>query len=39
YIEADGGESLNLLWTTPADAAGTAPHAIDPSLLRHEPTR
>ncbi len=39
YIEADGGESLKLLWTTPKDDAGTAPKAIDATLLRHEPAR
>ncbi|MBU6208588.1 MAG: alpha-L-fucosidase [Planctomycetes bacterium] len=39
YIEADGGESLKLLWTTPADAPGTEPRAIDATLLRHEPVR
>jgi len=39
YIEADGGESLKLLWTTPKDEPGTAPQAIDAALLRHEPAR
>lgn len=39
YIEADGGEDLKLLWTTPKDGPGTAPRAIDASLLRHEPVR
>jgi alpha-L-fucosidase len=39
YIEADGGESLKLLWTTPKDEPGTAPRAIDAALLRHEPAR
>ena len=39
YIEADGGESLKLLWTTPKDEPGTAPQAIEAALLRHEPAR
>ena len=39
YIEADGGESLKLLWTTPKDEPGSAPRAIDATLLRHEPAR
>lgn len=39
YIEADGGESLKLLWTTPKDEPGTVPQAIDAALLRHEPAR
>jgi len=39
YIEADGGESLKLLWTTPSDEPGTAPRPIDAMLLRHEPAR
>lgn len=39
YIEADGGEALNLLWTTPKDQPGAPPRAIDAALLRHEPAR
>lgn len=39
YIEADGGESLNLLWTTPKDGPDAAPRPIDAALLRHEPAR
>jgi hypothetical protein len=39
YIEADGGESLKLLWTTPKDEPGSAPRPIDATLLRHEPAR
>jgi hexosaminidase len=39
HIESSGGECLGLLWTTPADDAGTLPHPMEPALLRHEPTR
>jgi len=39
YIEADGGETLKLLWTTPKDEPGSAPRPIDATLLRHEPAR